>query len=94
MGFRGGIEGKSGQVGVLEGRKTRVEEKRRERQVDWRTFLDLSFLHLVVDGLLEVSFVTVGKSVDVDLRLPLIHLHFVWQGIRFKNVWFDGNVWG
>ena len=41
--------------------------------VDRRTFLDLGFLHFIVDGLLEVSFVTVRKSVNVDLRLSLIH---------------------
>ena len=41
--------------------------------LDGRTFLDLGFLHLVVDRLLEVSFVTVGKSVDIELRLSLIH---------------------
>lgn len=38
-----------------------------------RTLLDLSFLHLIVDRLLEISFVTVRKSVNVDLRLSLIH---------------------
>ena len=42
-------------------------------EVDWRTFLDLSFLHLVVDRLLELSFVIVRQSVNVDLRLSLIH---------------------
>lgn len=38
-----------------------------------RTFLDLGFLHLVVDGLLQVALVAVGEPVDVDLRLALVH---------------------
>lgn len=47
------------------------------REVDRRTFLDLGFLHFVVEGLLEVSFVTVGQLVNVGLRLSLIHCHAV-----------------
>lgn len=45
-------------------------------EVDWRTFLDLSFLHLIVDRLLELSFVIIRESVNVDLRLSLIHRQF------------------
>lgn len=48
-------------------------------KVDRRTFLDLGFLHLVVDGLLEVSFVAVGEFVNVDLRLSLVHRQGVWR---------------
>ena len=65
-----------------------------------RTFLDLGFLHLVVDGLLELSLVAVGESVDVDLRLPLIHPQCNF-GIGMNRglydlSWYcrDGNDWG
>ena len=47
--------------------------KGKEGELAGRTFLDLGFLHLVVDGLLQVALVAVGESVDVDLRLALVH---------------------
>lgn len=60
--------------------------RERERgELGWRTFLDLGFLHLVVDGLLEVSFVTVRQPVNVDLRLSLIHRYCVWKQILGKG---------
>lgn len=64
-------------------------------EVEWRTFLDLSFLHLVVDRLLEVSFVTIRKSVNVDLRLSLIHRRFVWRLILLarSGSCCGGNEW-
>lgn len=48
-------------------------------EVDWRTFLDLNFLHLIIDRLLEVSSVTVRESNNVGLRLSLIHRHWKWK---------------
>ena len=45
----------------------------KEGRLAGRTFLDLGFLHLVVDGLLQLALVAVGESVDVDLRLALVH---------------------
>ncbi len=45
----------------MEGDKLGDDARRGEgsREGDWRTFLDLGFLHLVVEGLLQVSFVVV-----------------------------------
>ena len=65
-------------------------------EVEWRTFLDLSFLHLVVDRLLQVSFVTIRKSVNIDLRLSLIHRRCVWRLILLarSGSCCGGNEWG
>ena len=64
----------------MKGRERGLEKRNR------RTFLDLGFLHLVVEGLLQVSLVVVGEFVKVDLHLLLIHGRCVWK----VEIWLSG----
>ena len=43
----------------------------------WRTFLDFGFLDLVIEGLLQLSFVAVGESFIVVLDSSV---HDLWGG--------------
>lgn len=47
--------------------------------------VNLGFLYLVIDGLLQVSFVAVREPVDGELRLSLVRGRRVWMWISERS---------